>query len=237
MGTVRACIGAGAQAPQPPGSSRSSSLGWPCLAGKDLPPRHQRRGFRSCTGAQGNPAFTGKDAPPTLLVWRCAPQCPPPGQDCPIHTVALLLADDEVLTTHPCHPRWTPESAGRAPGLAGVGQHAGRGGAQTWGSGGGRGGTQIAVCQSRAPSAWEGKSPAHSAPPSPQLCLQALGQLCLVADGAGTTMQAVVVTGQAAGCYLAIWAAAGQKGSGMHVPPACPVLPHPGPGTLLARGC
>lgn len=210
-------------------------LALPCR--KRPAPSPPKKGVQELHGGTGQPCLHRQRCasnPPGLAL---CPAVPPPGQDCPIHTVALLLADDEVLTTHPCHPRWTPESAGRAPGLAGVGQHAGRGGAQTWGSGGGRGGTQIAVCQSRAPSAWEGKSPAHSAPPSPQLCLQALGQLCLVADGAGTTMQAVVVTGQAAGCYLAIWAAAGQKGSGMHVPPACPVLPHPGPGTLLARGC
>lgn len=81
----------------------------------------------------------------------------------------------------------------------------GRGGAQTWGSGG----THRLGSVSRLLPLLEGASSPPVAPPSPQICLQALGQLRLVADGAGTAVQAVIVTGQAAGRYLAIWAAAG----------------------------
>jgi len=70
-------------------------------------------------------------------------------------------------------------------------------------------------------------------PPGPQLCLQALGQLRLVADGAGTTMQAVTVAGQAAGCYLAVRAAVGRTHGAhqAHVYPRsapCPTAQHPG---------
>lgn len=63
---------------------------------------------------------------------------------------------------------------------------------------------------------------------SPQLCLQALGQLRFVADGAGPAVHAVVITGQAAGSYLAIGAAVGQSGSGRRNPRA-PLCPAPAP--------
>lgn len=189
-------------------------------------------------GALGNPGFTGKDAPLTLLVWCQALRCPP-GQDCPIRTVALLLTDDEVLTAHPRHPRWAPESAGRAPGLAGAGQHAGRG-RERWGTDLGVGEAhRLGSVSHVLPLLGGASSPpiAPHHPPSPQLCLQALGQLRLVTDGAGTTVQAVIVAGQAAGRYLAIWAAVWQRGSGACVPLACPVPSHPAPRTLLAGGC
>lgn len=191
-----------------PGSSGCSSLRWPCLQEGTCPSPPEN----GVQGAPGNPAFTGKYTPPTPLVWCRASWCFA-GQDCPIRTAALLFADDEVLAACPRHPHRAPEGTGRALGLAGAGQHAGRG-RERWGTDLGVGGdTQIGVCQSPLLGGASSPPVAHPPPsPSPQPCLQALGQLRLVTDGAGTAVQAVVVAGQAAGCYLAVRAAAGQRG-------------------------
>lgn len=151
---------------------------------------------------------------------------------CPPLTAALLLSHDEILTARARHPHRTPGSAGRAPGLAGQG-HAGREG----GRGGhrpgvrvGRGHTDrgVSVMSRGANSP---PCPPLPCPPKPPPLLQALGQLCLVADGAGPAVQAVIVTGQAARGYLPIRAAVGHRGSApwalpaVLCPPRCSVLP------------
>lgn len=101
--------------------------------------------------------------------------------------------------------------------------------AQTWGQGGA--GAHRLGCVS---DVWWGKQPPLVPPaiPQPPPLLQALGQLRLGADGAGPAVQAVIVTGQAARCYLPIRAAVGHTGSVPWVPPAalcplpgCSVLP------------
>lgn len=80
---------------------------------------------------------------------------------------------------------------------------------------------------------------AHSPPvppPSPHALLQALGQLGLVADGAGPAVQAVIVTGQAARRYLPIRAAVGHRGSAPRVPSVPPRM-FCAPPSPLGLGC
>lgn len=143
--------------------------------------------------------------------------CPPP----PL-TAALLLAHDEILAARAHHPRGTPGRAGRAPGLAGQG-HAGREGGRER-----RGGRRPGVRPGRGAhksgcvSDSSGGTQPACPPPSPHALLQALGQLGLVADGAGPAVQAVIVTGQAARRYLPIRAAVGHRGSAPRVPSVPP---------------
>lgn len=73
-------------------------------------------------------------------------------------------------------------------------------------------------------------------PPSPHALLQALGQLGLVADGAGPAVQAVIVTGQAARRYLPIRAAVGHRGSAPWVPSVPPWM-FCAPPSPLGLGC
>lgn len=105
--------------------------------------------------------------------------------------------------------------------------------------------TQIGGCQHclrgtrRLPPAWH-RGPPRSPPPS----LQALRQLCLVADGAGAAVQAVAVAGQAAGCNLAVGTAVGRpaqctdtQGRPTQPPPKAPPAPNAHPTPALGPHC
>lgn len=82
-----------------------------------------------------------------------------------------------------------------------------------WGVGGHRSGCVSDVLGVGANSPRVPPTPHH-----PPHLLQALGHLSLVADGAGATVQAVIVTGQAARCYLPVRAAVGHRGSAPRAP-------------------